>query len=600
MEQKNNSSMQGSAGTLVKTPPPQPSPHAEAKTQHQPRPANQPIKRVMPVRVIPLGGLGEIGKNMNAIEYGEDIIVIDMGFKFPTEDEPGIDYVIPDTTYLEKNRHKIRGHVITHGHEDHIGGIPYILPKLPAPIYGARFTLGMIEKKLVEHHIKPTLRVMDPDKHERVQLGAFTVELVRVTHSIPDACAVVIDTPVGRIVNPGDWRFDLSPIDNKPPDIERLKQLGEEGVMLFMGDSTSATRPGKTHSEKTIEPAFHDLFERVRGRMIIATFASQINRVQLIMDAAHKTGRKVAFNGRSMLANVELAVKLGYLRIPAGMIVRMSEVVNLPDHQVVILCTGSQGEVNASLSRMARGEHKQIKIKPGDAVIMSSSVIPGNELSVIRSMDALMRGGAHVYHDTTREIDGHGRLHTSGHAYRDELIEMISMIKPKYLMPVHGDFNMQMRHAQLAVELGIPKQNIFVLDNGDVLELTPTGARKGEKVPSGVIMIDGAGVADAGGVVLRDRMAMGANGIFVIVATVSKKSGQLVSSPDIVSRGFIYMKDNEDLINRARNEVKKAFGHKKKDHDWTKFKLRLRDDIGNFLYRETQRNPIVITVVNEV
>jgi ribonuclease J len=564
--------------------------------QAQNRPANV-ITRQPKLKIIPLGGLGEVGKNMMAIEYENDIIVIDMGFMFPTDDQPGIDYVIPVTTYLEQNKHKIRGHILTHAHEDHMGGMPYILPKLPAPIHTARFSAGMIEKKLVEFRLQtqPQIRILDPDKHEKVRLGVFVVELVRTTHSIPDACGVLIETPVGRIYHTGDFRFDPNPIDGKPADLERLKQIGQEGVMLLLSDSTSCEKMGRTPSEREIEPSFEDLFSRQKGRIIISTFASQINRVQLIVDAAHATGRRLAFMGRSMLANVELAVKMGYLKVPAGLIVRVQDLTGTPDREVVILCTGSQGEVNSALVRMSTGDHPHIKIKPGDSVIMSSNPIPGNEKSVVASVDALMREGSKVYQHSTRELDDCGMLHVSGHASRDELVDMMNYIKPKYFMPQHGEFHMLVRHAELAVKNGLNPNNVFVLDNGDVLEITASGAKKGPRVPSGVIMIDGTGIGDVEGVVLRDRLAMANEGIFMIVATVDRKTGRLVASPDIISRGFIYMKENEELIARTRVEIKKLF-----DSRWNRFKLKVRDEISDFLYHKTHRNPMIVTVVNEV
>jgi ribonuclease J len=560
------------------------------------------------LRIVPLGGLGEVGKNMMAIEYGNDIITIDMGFAFPNPvKQPGVDYMIPDVSYLVKNKHKVRAHILTHAHEDHMGGIPFILPQLPAPIYTARFSAGMVEKKLVEYHLQtqPQLRIMDPDKHEKVQIGPFTLELVRITHAIPDACAAVITTPIGKIINTGDWRFDPTPVDGKPTDMERLRELGKEGVLLLMSDSTSCEFLGHSKSEIEIEPTFKDIFTRTDGRIILASFSSQVNRIQLVINATAAVGRKIAFVGRSMLANVELAIKLGYLKIPAGLVVRVQDIVNLPDGQVVVMCTGSQGEDNSALTRMGTGDHQNIKIKPGDSVIFSSSIIPGNDRSITNSIDALMREGAKVYHNVFRDLDGVGPLHVGGHGYQDEIKEMIQMVKPKYFMPIHGEFHMMVRNAEIALGQGIAKENIFVMDNGDVLEVTPSRAQKGARVPSGIVMIDGAGIGDVEGVVLRDRIAMGADGVFMIIATVSRKTGRLVSSPDIISRGFIYMKEHEELINKARAEVRKSFekravsGNPSRE-DWAKFKLRLRDDIGDLLYSKTKRSPMVLPVINEV
>lgn len=569
--------------------------------------ANQ-ATREPKLKIIPLGGLGEVGKNMMAIEYGNDIITVDMGFMFPNPGkQPGVDYMIPDVSYLVKNKHKVRGHILTHAHEDHMGGIPFILPQLPAPLYTARFSAGMVEKKLVEYHLQtqPQIRILDPDKHEKVQIGPFTLEMVRVTHSIPDACAAVITTPIGKIINTGDWRFDPTPVDNKPADYSRLKELGDEGVLLLMSDSTSCEFLGHSKSEIEIQPTFKEVFSKQEGRIILASFSSQINRIQLVVNATAEAGRKIAFVGRSMLANVELAIKMGYLKIPAGLVVRVQDIVGLPDNRVVVMCTGSQGEENSALTRMGTGDHQNIKIKPGDTIVFSSSIIPGNDRSVTNSIDALMREGAKVVHNVFRDLDGLGILHVGGHAYQDEIKEMLELVRPKYFMPIHGEFHMLVRNAELAVKTGMPKGNAFVMDNGDVLEITPTGAQKGPRVPSGVVMIDGAGIGDVEGVVLRDRIAMGADGVFMIIATVSRKTGRLVTSPDIISRGFIYMKEHEDLINKARAEVRKAFekrtttGNPSRE-DWAKFKLRLRDDVGDLLYSKTKRSPMVLPVINEV
>ncbi|MDB5179093.1 MAG: Ribocuclease [Patescibacteria group bacterium] len=578
---------------------------AQQAAQNQDRGAANQTSREPKLRVIPLGGLGEVGKNMTAFEFGNDIIVVDMGFKFPTAEQPGIDYIIPDTSWLLKNKHKVRGHIITHGHEDHIGGVPFILPRFPAPLYGARFTLARIEHKLIEYKLQtqPQYRVINPDNHERVQVGAFNIELVRVTHSIPDATAVVIRTPAGTVVHTGDWRLDPDPVDGKRMDVDRLRAIGDEGVMLLMSDSTNCERPGRTPSEKEISPNFDKLFTRAEGRVIISSFSTQINRMQLIVDAAQRAGRKLAFVGRSMLANVEIAVKMGYLKVPAGMIIRVQEIINLPDGQVVILCTGSQGEENSALSRMATGDHQNVKIKPGDTVVFSASPIPGNEVAIVRSVDNLMREGARVYQHITRDIDDHGILHVSGHAAREDIIDMLAMVRPKYFMPIHGEFHHLVRHAELAVKHGgIVPANVFVMDNGDVLELTPSKAVKGARVPAGMIMIDGAGVGDVEGIVLRDRLAMSGDGVFMIIATVSRKTGKLISSPDIISRGFIYMKENEELINKARAEVRKVFEKRnvKEPADWAKFKLRLRDEVGDMLYAKTKRNPMILPVINEV
>ncbi len=572
-------------------------------TQIKDRKANQ-VNRDPKIRVIPLGGLGEVGKNMMAIEYENDMIMVDMGFAFPDELQPGIDYIIPDTTYIEKNIQKLRGIIITHGHMDHIGAAGYVLPKFHVPIFGTRLSLAMVEKQVEEFKLQstPDFRVLDPDKHERVQLGVFNIELVRVTHSIPDAAAVVIRTPVGTLIHTGDWRLDVDPIDGKQMDLSRFEEIGKEKVLLLMSDSTAVERLGSTPNEKQIEATFDDIMGRSGGRVIISTFSSSLTRVQLIINSTHKAGRKLAFIGRSMLANVELAVKLGYIKVPPGLITRVQDTVRTSDDQMVILCTGSQGEVNSALSRMSTGDHPNVKIKPGDAVVLSSNPIPGNEKAVVNSVDALLREGARVYQHAYRELDDLGILHVSGHAPQDDLTQLIKLVKPTYFMPLHGEFHMLVRHAELAVKAGVTAANTFVMDNGDVLEITGTGAKKVDRIPSGIILIDGSGVGDVENLVLRDRLALGSDGMVVVIATVDRKSGRLLTSPDIISRGFVHMKENEELIGRLRQEIRKSFERRNKASavDWGKFKMSLRDDIADFLYSKTKRNPMVLPVVNEV
>lgn len=567
------------------------------------RQANQ-VAREPRLRVIPLGGLGEVGKNMMAIEYENDMIIVDIGFAFPDENQPGIDYIIPDTTYVDKNIHKLRGIIITHGHMDHIGAAGYVLPKMQVPIYGTKLSLAMVEKQIEEFRLKsqPQFRVMDPDKHERVQMGVFNVELVRVTHSIPDAAAAVIRTPIGTLIHTGDWRLDTAPIDGKYMDLDRFDEIGKEKVLLLMSDSTASERLGATPVEKDIEATFDEIFERSGGRVIISTFSSSLTRVQLIINSAQKSNRKLAFIGRSMLANVELAVKMGYIKVPPGLIIRVQDGVKLRDDQIAILSTGSQGEVNSALSRMSTGDHPHVKIKPGDAVVLSSNPIPGNEKAVVASIDALMREGARVYQHALRDLDGIGILHVSGHAPQDDLAKLIKLTKPKYFMPVHGEFHMLVRHAELAVKSGVESSNAFVMDNGDVLEITPAAAKKGSRVESGLVLIDGSGIGDVENLVLRDRLALGSDGMVVIIATVDKKSGRLLTSPDIISRGFVHMKESEELIGRVRMEIRKAFERRDKNQptDWQRFKLGLRDDIGDFLYSKTKRNPMILPVINEI
>jgi ribonuclease J len=575
-----------------------------AKSERDRGPANQAAPRQTKLRVMSLGGLGEIGKNMLALEYGNDIIILDMGFGFPEDNQPGVDYVIPDVTYLERNKHKIRGIVITHGHMDHIGASGYMIPKFPVPIYGSRLSLGMVAKQIEEFKIQtPQYVVMDPEKHERVQLGnSFNIELVRVTHTISDSTAVVIRTPVGIVIDTGDWRLDPDPLDGKQMDLDRFKALGNEGVLLLMSDSTNCDRVGRTPSERVVEPTIKDLFGRADGRIIISTFSSSVTRVQLIIDATAAAGRKLALVGRSMLSTIELCVKMGYLSVPQGLLIKVQDASNLPASSIVILCTGSQGEENSALARMSTGDHQHVKIKPGDTVIFSSSVIPGNEVPIVRLIDNLMREGARVYARATEALDGHGPLHVSGHASRDDAADLISLVKPKFYMPIHGEFHHLVRNAEVAIENGVPRENNFVMDNGDVLELTATTAERAGRIPAGMVMVDGSGIGDVEGVVLRDRLALGGEGVFMVVATISRKTGRLISSPDIISRGFIYMKDNEELINKARGVVRGVFEHRNpaEPMDWSKMKLKLRDEIGDLLYNQTKRTPMVLPVINEV
>jgi ribonuclease J len=573
-------------------------------TQVKERRANQ-ITRDPKIRVIPLGGLGEVGKNMMAIEYENDMIIVDFGFAFPDETQPGIDYIIPDITYVEKNKHKLRGIIVTHGHLDHIGGGGYILPKLPVPIYGTKLSLAMVEKQIEEFKLQaaPQFRVLDPDKHERVQLGVFNVELVRVTHSIPDAAAAVIRTPIGTLIHTGDWRLDTDPVDGRPMDMNRLREIGEkENVLLLMSDSTGAENLGRTAVEKDIETTFEQLFNGASGRVIVSAISSSITRMQLVVNAAHKTNRKLAFIGRSMLANVELAVKLGYMKVPPGLITRVQDGVKMADSEIVILCTGHQGEVNSALSRMSTGDHPHVKIKPSDTVIMSASIIPGNEKSVVGVIDSLMREGARVYTHVQRNVDGIGILHVSGHSPREDLAELVQNVRPKYFMPVHGEFHHLVRHAEVGVKNGVAAANVFVMDNGDVLEVTGTDAKKAERVPSGIVLVDGSGIGDVQNLVLRDRLALGSDGMVVVVATVDRKSGKLLTSPDIISRGFVHMKESEELIGRMRQEIRKVFERRdtKAPADWAKFKLKLRDELGDFLYSKTKRNPMILPVINEI
>lgn len=557
------------------------------------------------LKIVPLGGLGEIGKNLMALEYENDIIVMDMGFTFPGEDQPGIDLIIPDVTYLEERKHKIRGHVITHAHEDHVGGIPFLLPKIPAPIYAAQFAIKFIERKLEEYRLdfKPEFHTIDPEKHEKIQLGCFTVEFVRITHSIPDACLLIIDTPVGKIVNTGDWRFEPDPVDGKPSDMARIKQLGKENVLMLMCDSTNCEVIGWSPREKDIMHSLDDLFIRnYNKRIIVASFASQINRMQLVIDAAAKAKRKMVVVGRSMLSNMELAVKLGYIKIPTGLIIKATDMNRFQPGELLVLSTGSQGEEFAALNRMGKGEHKEVKLQKDDVVIMSASIIPGNEKTVWAMVDNLFRWGAYVYQTYTSKFDELGVTHTTGHAYSEEIQEMINLVQPQFYLPIHGEYHHLVHNSRIGEESGIPSDRIFIIENGQTLVADSNGVKMGPKVQSGAVLIDGAGIGDVQEIVLKDRIAMSTDGVFTTIVTVSKKDGKLLTSPDIISRGFIYVKDNTELIENARKIVRNVIATRPPNVPVGSpiIKARMRDEVSHYLYKITQRNPIVLPVVIEV
>jgi ribonuclease J len=558
------------------------------------------------LKIIPLGGLDKIGKNMMALEYEDDIVVMDLGFMFPGPDMPGIDYIIPDTKYLEERKHKIRAHLITHAHEDHVGGIPFILPKLPAPIYGAQFTIKFIERKLEEYKLpfKPDLRTINQDSGEKIQLGAFSIEFVRITHSIPDACSIVIKTPAGTIINTGDWRFDDDPISGKPANKARLKEIGDEGVLLLMCDSTSCENVGTSPSEHEIVKTLDEIFVRnYNKRVIISSFASQVDRIQVFVDAAQKAKRKLALAGRSLLSNMEIAVKLGYVKVPPGVLIKASDVSKYQDGEVAVLTTGHQGEENSGLVRMGKGEHKDIKLKSSDVVVLSSSIIPGNEKSVWGMIDDIFRWGPYVYQQATKDFDDLGIMHTSGHAYYEEIKEMIELVRPKYYLPIHGEIHHMVHNAEIAKRGGVVKpDNIFVIENGQTIEAKDGEMKLGPIVQSGSILIDGSGIGDVQEIVLKDRLAMASDGIFTVIATVNRKTGNLVTSPDIISRGFVYVKDNEELMNKSRLIVKNIFAKRnpKSPPNSPIVKSRMRDELSNLLYKVTKRTPIVIPVVIEV
>lgn len=548
-----------------------------------------------PLRVIPIGGLNEIGKNMTVLEYKEDILIIDCGLSFPEDEMYGIDIVIPDFTYIVKNKEKIKGMILTHGHEDHIGAIPYLLKQINVPIYGTRLTLGLVENKLKEHGIKADLNTVAHG--DKVQLGAFNAEAIRSTHSVADAICWCIDTPVGRVFHTGDFKIDYTPIGGAPMDFARLAELGSKGVQLMLCDSTNATRPGYSMSEQTVGITLENIFRNSEARIIIATFSSNVHRVQRIIDNAVMVGRKVAISGRSMVNVVNIAMELGYLNVPANVLVDINKTKNIPDKELVIITTGSQGEPMSALARMASADHKAVSIKKGDMVILSSSPVPGNEKTVSNVVNKLFEKGAEVIYSDIADI------HVSGHACEEELKLMHSLIKPKFFMPVHGEYRHLKRHAQIAESLGKDPENIFILENGNILNVTANKAEIiKEEVPSQAVYVDGLGVGDVGNIVLRDRKLLSESGLIIVVAAIDKASGTICSGPDIISRGFVYVRENENLIEQARNLVANTLDKCCEENikDWNALKSAVRDDLRSFIYKQTKRSPVILPIFLEV
>jgi ribonuclease J len=562
------------------------------------------------LRIIPIGGLGEmgIGKNMMAIEYDNDIIIVDAGFLFPGPDYPGINYITPDISYLEENKHKIRGHIFTHGHLDHIGAYRHMAHLIPAPVYGSKFTLGMLARTMEEASsgYEPQYIEMNPEEHERVQLGdSFNVELVRMDHSIPDATGVIIRTPLGVLIHTGDWRFEKDPVDGKKVDMDRLTEVAtKEGILLLMNESTNCESDGThTVTEFDIQESMGQIMVKYpNSRLIASCFSSQIHRMQVIIEEAKKHDRKVAFAGYSMIQNLEVALRTGAIKIPKDVVMKMEDIIKLPDSKITIVCTGSQGEFNAVLNRMASGSHKFIKIKNSDVIAFSSNPIPGNEKYVARTIDGLMREGSDVIQNGKTHLTGIGPLHLSGHAYHDDHVIMINALNPKFYMPIHGEFHMLVHNAEIAEEkAGIKRENIFVCDSGDILQITNEGAKKAGRVQVGGIMYDDSGEI-VSEVVLKDRIHMATEGMFIVVLTIQRGSGRLMTSPDIISRGFIYLRDSEELMGMIRQYLKqkvaRSFTGKHVDLDI--IKKELRDEITHILYDQTRRTPIVIPVINEI
>lgn len=552
-----------------------------------------------------LGGQEAIGeKNMQVVEWENDALILDCGNHLGI-DLPGINYTIADTTYLESIRHKIRGYVISHGHLDHLGGLKHIVPKFPAPIYGSRFTLGVVAKTFEDAFAEsgldfsPQLNVMNIDNHERLKLGSFFIELVRITHSVPESTCMVVDTPVGRIINTGDWRLDPEPLDEKPTDAQRLRQLGDEGVLLLMSDSCNTPLPGRTPTEHTLQQSFHDIIGKAEGRVFVAIFSSNMNRVQMIVNSAAASGRRVALDGRSMISYAEIAVRQGILKIPKGTVLPMREMPNIPDREVLVICTGGQGEPGAALQRMAEGTHKHIKLKEGDTVVVSSTPIPGNEVRYEEIGNDLVKRGVQLYRHPTHEVDNVGPLHVSGHARRDEYREMLHIVRPKFFLPIYAGALNRRYYGEMAVEEGWKRENIIQAENGDSILFSEDKWQKTTPVPFGSLLVDQTG-SIVSNVVVKDRVLLSEEGLVAVVLTVDKKNGNLLTSPDIISRGFIYMRDKEEVMNGLRQELKRAVVQRYKRVDLDRFKAELKDHVTHYLFEQTQLSPIVIPVVNVI
>ena len=549
-----------------------------------------------PLRIIPLGGLLEIGKNMTVFEYGGDMIIVDCGLAFPEDDMLGIDLVIPDITYLEKNKEKIKGMVITHGHEDHIGAIPYFLKQIDVPIYATRLTCGLISNKLEEHKLLRKTRLKPVMQGQTIILGKFRVEFIRSSHSIPDAVALAIHTPVGTVIHTGDFKIDYTPIDGEQMDFGRLAELGNKGVLALMSDSTNSERKGYTMSERTVGEVFDKLFVNCTKRIVVATFASNVHRVQQIVNAAVANGRKIAVCGRSMINMIETAKELGYIEAPENLFIDIDMIKNYTDEQLVIITTGSQGETMSALTRMAAGEHKKVEITPNDLVIISATPIPGNEKLVSKVIDDLMKIGAEVVYSSLADV------HVSGHACQEEQKLMLSLTKPKYFIPVHGEYRQLIAHSETAKKIGIDPKNIFLMTNGRILELTENSARLGGTVPFGRIMVDGLGVGDVGNIVLRDRQHLSQDGLIIVVLTMDSSTGEVVSGPDVISRGFVYVRESENLMDEVKRVVKDEIRKCEEHHvrDWLTIKTNLKDNLRDYVFQKTKRNPMILPIIMEV
>ncbi|OIJ09958.1 Zn-dependent hydrolase [Anaerobacillus arseniciselenatis] len=547
------------------------------------------------VRVFSLGGVGEIGKNMYVIEVGDDLIVIDSGLMFPDDDMLGVDVVIPDISYLLENKHRVKGIILTHGHEDHIGAVPYVIKQLNVPLYGTKLTLGIVKEKLKENGLDKNVDFKIINNKTKLIIGTTTVNIFRTNHSIPDSVGVCIETNQGSIVHTGDFKFDQNPVDGVYSDIGKMAEIGENGVLCLLSDSTNAERPGVSVSESAIGQGITDAFYTAKGRVIVATFASNIHRIQQVVNASISTKRKVAVSGRSMEKIVSIAIELGYLNVPTDTLIKIQDVERYEDDELTILTTGSQGEPMSALSRMAKGAHKQIAIRPTDTIIISATPIPGNEKSVTKIVDLLYRTGAEV-------VFGQKNVHTTGHGCQEELKLMLNLMKPKYFIPIHGEFRMQHIHSQLAHTCGVKKEHTFLIDKGDVVEFTNNEARINGKVHSGNVLIDGIGIGDVGNIVLRDRRLLSKDGILVVVVTLNKANNAIVSGPDIISRGFVYVRESETLLEEANKLVTVTLNKCIDDNinEWSALKSNIRDALSRFLFEQTRRRPMILPIIMEV
>lgn len=547
------------------------------------------------IQIIPLGGLGEIGKNMTVFRYGDDIILIDAGLMFPEDDMLGIDLVIPDFTYLIENKDKVRGIFLTHGHEDHIGALPYVLKQIDVPVYGTALTLGILQGRLKENGVSSEgLNVIKPG--DKITAGAFRLEFIRVNHSIPDAVSIAIGTPIGTVIHTGDFKFDHTPVDGQVTQFNKFAEFGDRGVLALLADSTNAERPGVTPSEKMVGQTFDDEFRYAKNRIIVATFSSNVHRIQQVIDSAVKYKRKVAIIGRSMINVVNIALELGYLKAPEGVIIDIDETNNYTADKIVIITTGSQGEPMSALTRMAMNDHKKVGIMPGDTVIISATPIPGNEKLVARTIDHLYKLGAEVIYEKSNGV------HVSGHASREEIKLMHNLVRPRFFIPVHGEYRHLIKHAGLAQDLGMPKENIVIGENGCIIELTRNSIGINGRIPAGKILVDGLGVGDVGNIVLRDRRQLSQDGIMIVVVTIDKETCHVVSGPDIVSRGFVYVREAEGLMDDARDKVDSALRKCEENgiSEWSVIKSTIRDSLGRFLYEKTRRRPMILPIIMEI